>query len=37
MLKARGNNTMSGTTVISYKREGMNVKWDPKTFESARY
>ena len=32
MLKARGNNTMSGTTVISYKREGMNVKWDPKTF-----
>ena len=32
MLKARGNNTMSGTSVISYRNKDMDVRWDPKTF-----
>ena len=32
MLKARGNNTMSGTSVISYRNKNMKVRWDPKTF-----
>ena len=32
MLKARGNNTMSGTSVISYRNKNMRVRWDPKTF-----
>lgn len=31
MLKKRGNNTMSGVSVISYKNENINVRWDPKT------
>jgi glycosyltransferase involved in cell wall biosynthesis len=31
MLRARGNNTMSGVAVISYKNIDMNVRWDPKT------
>jgi len=31
MLRARGNNTMSGVTVISYKNKNMDVRWDPKT------
>jgi len=32
MLKARGNNTMSGTSVISYRNKDMDVRWDPTTF-----
>jgi len=31
MLKARGNNTMSGVSVISYKNQDMNIRWDPNT------
>ena len=31
MLRARGNNTMSGVAVISYKNKDMDVRWDPKT------
>lgn len=31
MLKSRGNNTMSGVSVIAYKNDNMNVKWDSKT------
>lgn len=31
MLRARGNNTMSGVAVISYKNDDMDVRWDPKT------
>ena len=31
MLKGRGNNTMSGVSVISYKNKNIDVQWDPKT------
>ena len=31
MLKSRGNNTMSGVSVISYKNKNMDVRWDPNT------
>jgi len=31
MLRARGNNTMSGVSVISYRNDNMNVRWDPNT------
>lgn len=31
MLRSRGNNTMSGVSVISYKNKDMDVRWDPNT------
>jgi len=31
MLRARGNNTMSGVSVISYKNKNMDVRWDSNT------
>ena len=31
MLHGRGNNTMSGVSVLSYKNDNMNVRWDPNT------
>jgi glycosyltransferase involved in cell wall biosynthesis len=31
MLRARGNNTMSGVSVISYKNDNMDVRWDSNT------
>ena len=31
MLRSRGNNTMSGVSVLSYKNNNMHVRWDPNT------
>ncbi len=31
MLRSRGNNTMSGVSVLSYKNDNMHVRWDPNT------
>jgi len=31
MLRSRGNNTMSGVSVISYKNKNMDVRWDSNT------
>ena len=31
MLKSRGNNTMSGVSVIAYKNQNMTVRWDINT------
>ena len=32
MLKGRGNNTMSGTSVIAYRNKNMDVRWDESTY-----
>ena len=31
MLRSRGNNTMSGVSVLSYKNNNMHIRWDPNT------